>query len=245
VRVPSLTVVVAAMLVVGCSDGRTDVERAREAADYHDRARAIGFYQSHLEDHPDDFDARLEYTLLLGETWAFQGGDTQPILESLEILFVEQPGNIRVKELFAMMLVRQGVAAGEARRYGEAEAFLLRAADVHPDVGTASYHLGVLYEAQERRDDAFIAWVAAALKRPPIPDLYLRLGSAYLARGQVDRAVNTLLLVDELRGTSTYLIPEANCALARAYVERGDMAAAQPRYEVAAKDCEIPGLERP
>jgi len=87
--------------------------------------------------------------------------------------------------------------------------------------------------------------VAAALKRPPIPDLYLRLGRGYLARGQVDRAVSTLLLVDELRGTSTYLIPEANCALARAYMERGDMAAARPRYEAARDDCEVVGLEGP
>ena len=140
--------------------------------------------------------------------------------------------------------MRHGQAAAEARRYGEAEEFLLRAADVHPDVGTASYHLGVVYEMQERQDDAFRAWVAAALKRPPIPDLYLRLGREYLARGQVDRAVNTLLLVEELRGTSTYLIPEANCALARAYVERGDMDAAQPRFDDADDGCDIPGMER-
>lgn len=245
VPLPGVAVVgIAALLLVACSDGRTDLERARDAADYHDRARAIGFYQNHLVEHPDDFDARLEYTLLLGETWAFQGGDPQPILESLEILFVAAPGNLRVRELFAMMLVRQGRAEAEARRYGEAEAFLLRAADVHPDVGTASYHLGVLYETQERQEDAFVAWVAAALKRPPIPDLYLRLGLEYLARGQLDRAVNTLLLVDELRGTSTYLVPRANCALAHAYSQRGDMAAAQPRYESAEDDCEVAGLER-
>jgi len=243
-RLADVAVAVVAVLAVACSDGRTDLELARDAADYNDRARAIGFYQRHLVDHPGDFDARLEYTLLLGETWAFQGGDPEPILDNLEILFVEEPGNLRIKELFAMMLVRQGQAAAEARRYGEAEAFYLRAADVHPDVGTASYHLGVLYEAQDRQDDAFIAWVAAALKRPPIPDLYLRLGRAYLERGQVDRAVNTLLLVEELRGTSTYLIPEANCALARAYLERGDMAAAQPRYEAANDECQITGLER-
>ena len=233
-----------AVLSAACSDSRTDLERAREAADYNDRARAIGFYQVHLADHPDDFDARLEYTLLLGETWAFQGGDPQPILDSLEILFAEAPGNLRVKELFAMMLVRQGQAAAEARRYAEAEAFLLRAADVHPDVGTASYHLGVLYQDQQRRDDAFAAWVAAALKRPPIPDLYLRLGREYLARNQIDRAVNTLLLVEQLRGTSTYLIPQANCVLAQAYVQRGDTGSAQARYDAADGDCLIAELER-
>ena len=103
-RIRSLAVLATALLGLACSDGRTDLERAREAADYHDGARAIGFYQIHLAEHPEDFDARLEYTLLLGETWAFQGGDPQPILESLEILFVEEPGNLRVKELFAMML---------------------------------------------------------------------------------------------------------------------------------------------
>lgn len=245
-RAPELgtvVAVVAALMLGACSDGRTDLELARDAADDHDRARAIDFYQKHLGDTSADFDARLEYTLLLGETWAFQGGDPQPILENLEILFVEQPGNLRVRGLYAMMLVRQGQVAGEARRYGEAETLLRRAADVHPDVGTASYHLGVLYEAQERQEDAFIAWVAAALKRPPIPDLYLRLGREYLVRGQLDRAVNTLLLVDALRGTSTYLIPEANCALARAYMERGDMAAAQSRYEGAGDDCQISELE--
>ncbi len=235
---------VAALLAVACSDSRSDLERAREAADYNDRARAIGFYQSHLVDHPDDFDARLEYTLILGETWAFGGGDPEPILASLELLFAEEPGNLRVKELLAMMLVRKGQAAGEARRYGEAEELLQRAADVHPDVGTASYHLGVIYEVQQRQEDAFDAWIVAALKRPPIPDLYLRLGREYLTRGQLDRAVSTLLLVEELRGTSTYLIPQANCILAQAYMQRGDIDAAQPRYEAADDGCHIPGMER-
>ena len=230
------------VLAAGCSDGQTDLARAREAADYNDRARAVGFYQLHLETSPEDFDARLEYTLLLGETWAFQGGDAAPILENLEVLFAADPTNLRVRELFAMMLVRQGQAEAEARRYTEGEALYLRASDVHPEVGTPNYHLGILYENQGRQEDAFAAWVAAALKRPQIPDLYLRLGREYLARGQVDRAINTLLLVDELRGTSTYLLPEANCTLAAAYLVRDDMTSAQERYEAAGDACEVPGL---
>lgn len=236
-------IALAVIAIAGCADARTDLTRAKEAADYNDRARALGFYQLHLDANPDDFDARLEYTLLLGETWAFQGGDAAPILESLEILFMEQPDNIRVRELYAMMLIRQGKAAVDARRFGEAEELFLGAADVHPDVGTASYQLGVLYAIQERPEEAFAAWVAAALKRPQIPDLYFRLGREYLARGQLDRAVNTLLLVDELRGTSTYLIPETNCALAEAYVARGDVDRARTRYDSADAQCEIAALE--
>jgi tetratricopeptide (TPR) repeat protein len=231
------------LLATGCADTRSDLERAREAADYNDRARALGFYQMHLEAHPDDFDGRLEYTLLLGETWAFQGGDAAPILESLEMLFAEAPGNLRVRELYAMMLVRQGQAAAEARRYAEAEEFFLGAADVHPDVGTASYHLGVLYALQERPEQAFAAWVAAALKRPQIPDLYLQLGRQYLERGQLDRAVNTLLLVEELRGISTYLLPATNCALAEAYLQRGDAERARERYASAGEACRIAALD--
>ncbi|NKB89756.1 MAG: hypothetical protein GKS06_16190 [Acidobacteria bacterium] len=239
----NLVIFAAVIALAACNDGRTDLDRAKEAADYTDRARAIGFYQLHLEDNPDDFDARLEYTLLLGENWAFEGGDAGPILESLEVLFVEQPENLRVKELYAMMLVRQAQAAQEARRYGETEELLLQASDVHPDVGTASYHLGVLYGELDRGDEAFAALISAALKRPQIPDLYLQLGREYLAREMIDRAVNTLLLVDELRGTSTYLIPQANCALAEAYLKRGDESAARARRDSAHPECSVPGLD--
>jgi tetratricopeptide (TPR) repeat protein len=243
-RVSIAILAIALTAAAACGDGATDLERAREAADYNDRARAVGFYQLHLDANPDDFDIRLEYTLLLGEEWAYQGGDPEPILENLEILFQADPGNLRVRELFAMMLIRQGQASVAARRYDEGEALYLRAADVHPDVGTASYHLGVLYSEQGRPQEAFTAWVAAALKRPQIPDLYLRLGREYLAREQLDRAINTLLLVDELQGTSTYLLPETNCALAAAYLQRGDVTSAQARFDSAGANCAVAGLER-
>jgi tetratricopeptide (TPR) repeat protein len=234
----------AAFALMSCAEGPTDLQLARGAADDGDRPRAVGYYQRHLEAAPDDFDARLEYALLLGEIWAFQGGDPDPILHNLDLLFQADPSNLRVREYFAMMLVRQAQAAMESSRWDEAEAFLLHAIDVHPDVGTANYHLGVVYAGTGRGEEAFSAWVAAALKRPQIPDLYLRLGREYLERDALDRAVNTLLLVDELRGVSTYLLPEANCSLALAYQRRGDAEVAQERYERAGSSCEIPGLSR-
>lgn len=233
-----------AVLAAGCGEGVTPLERARQAADDNDRARAIGFYQQHLGSQPEDFEARLEYTLLLGESWALDGGDRQPILDNLALLHEADPGNLRVRELFAMMLVREGQAAIEAGNPSDAEAYYLAALDVHPDVGTASYHLGVLYEQQGRLDEAFEAWIVAALKRPPIPDLYLRLGRAYLERGEVDRAINTLELVPELRGISTYLIPEAYCAMAEAHLRRGDEPAAQEHLNRAGDECVIEGLAR-
>lgn len=230
-----------ALAAVGCGERVSDLELAQQAADESDRARAIGYYQRHLESTPDDFDARLEYTLLLGETWAFEGGDRRPILENLQALFEAQPGNLRVKELYAMMLVREGQAAAEARRYEDARAAYERAIDVHPDVGTSSYHLGVLYDEWGRPDAAFESYVAAALKRPPIPDLYLRLGLEYLARDDLDRAINTLELVEELRGTSTYLLPRMHCGLAQAYQRRGDDETARQHLQRAPEDCQIAG----
>lgn len=231
-----------AVLAVGCAASPSDLEQARAAAEDGDRARAIGLYQRHLEGATEDYDARLEYTLLLGEAWAYSGGDRGPILENLEILYGVDPGNVRVRELLAMMLVREAQASSAARRFEDAEAQYLRAIDVQPDVGTASYHLGNLYDEWQRPDDAFVAWVAAALKRPPIPDLYLRLGDAYLQRGDLDRAINTLELVEQLRGTSTYLLPRANCSLARAFVARGDLPNARERAARAGTDCRIEGL---
>jgi tetratricopeptide (TPR) repeat protein len=143
-----------------------------------------------------------------------------------------------------MMLVREGQAAVDAGRQGEAEAYYLEALDVHPDVGTASYHLGILYDEQGRSDEAFEAWIVAALKRPPIPDLYLRLGRAYLDRDEVDRAINTLELVPELRGISTYLIPAAYCGLAEAYFRRGDEPSAREHLNRAGDECLVEGLAR-
>jgi len=238
-RVASLAAM--AVLLAGaaaCGKAPTDLEQAREAADDGDRVRAIGFYQRHLEEAPDDFDSRLEYTLLLGEEWAFSGGDRRPILENLEMLHAADPGNLRVRELLAMMLVREGQAAASARRFEDAESYYLQAIDVQPDVGTASYHLGVLYADWDRPEEAFESWVAAAFKRPPIPDLYLRLGIEYTRRGDLDRAINTLELVEELRGTSTYLIPRAHCALAQAFSRRGDAERVQEHLLDATPDCD-------
>lgn len=226
-------------VAASCVPAESDLERARTAADENDRARAIGFYQRHLDGSPEDFDARLEYTLLLGEEWAFRGGDRAPILANLEQLYAAQPDNLRVRELFAMMLVREAQASVEARRYEEAESIYRRAIDVQPDVGTPHYHLGVLYEQMGRPEDAFRSWVAAALKRPPIPDLYLRLGLEYLERGDLDRAINTLELVEELRGTSTYLIPRMHCGLASAYGQRGEVDVARGHLDRAHDECAV------
>lgn len=241
-RSAELALLIAAALGAACTAPPSDLELARQAADDGDRARAIGLYQRHIDTSPDDFDARLEYTLLLGESWAFSGGDRGPILENLEQLYQADPSNLRVRELLAMMLVREGQAAAAARRFEDAEAEYLRAIDVQPDVGTASYHLGNLYDDWDRSDEAFSAWVAAALKRPPIPDLYLRLGEAYLERGDLDRAINTLELVEQLRGTSTYLLPRAHCALARAYLQRGDLDSARNHADQAGESCFVQGL---
>ncbi len=236
------TVLMVALLAGACAEDRSALELAREASDDGDRARSIGLYQRHLEQSSDDFEARLEYTLLLGEVWAFRGGDRGPIVESLEQLYNAQPDNLRVKELYAMMLVREGQAAGTARRFEEAEGYYQRALDVHPDVGTPSYHLGVMYQTQGRGQEAFEAYIAAALKRPPIPDLYLRLGRGYLERGDLDRAINTLQLVNELRGTSTYLLPAAHCALAEAYHRRDDDDTARDHLARSGADCSVAGL---
>lgn len=240
---PELVVaILIAALAVGCGAQPTDLELARQAGDDGDRPRAIGLYQRHLETSPEDFDARLEYTLLLGEVWAFAGGDRSPIVDNLELLYAADPGNLRVRELLAMMLVRDGQAAVAARRFEDAEAMYLRAIDVQPDTGTASYHLGNLYAEWGRPDDAFVSWVAAALKRPPIPDLYLRLGEAYAQRDDLDRAINTLELVEQLRGTSSYLLPRARCALARAYRDRGDLPQARLSADLAGDSCILEGL---
>lgn len=239
----SWKLLVVLLLIASCGEGPSALEQARNAADDRDRSRAIGFYQRHLETEPTDFDARLEYTLLLGEEWAFRGGDPEPILDNLQLLYEEQPDNTRVKELLSMMLVREGQVAMEARRYEDAEEHFREAIDVHPDVGTAHYHLGKLYQARGRSEDAFESYVAAAIKRPPIPDLYLRLGLAYLDRGDLDRAINTLELVGDLRGTSTYLLPRMHCGLARAWLRRGDEEVAREHLGRAQDGCEVPGLD--
>lgn len=231
-----------AALAAACGVSPSALELARAAGEERDRPRAIGLYQRYLEERPDDFDVRLEYTLLLGEEWAYRGGDREPIVENLARLHAARPDNARVKELLGMMLVGQGQAALAARRFEEAEGRYLRAIDVNPDVGTPSYHLGVLYEEWGRPDDAFASYVAAAQKRPPIPDLYLRLGLQYLEHGDADRAISTLGLVEQLRSTSSYLIPRMHCALAEAYRRRGDLEQAREHLDSAPADCVIPGL---
>jgi tetratricopeptide (TPR) repeat protein len=235
----ALTALVAA---AGCGDSDANaLEAARRAARDGDEARAVGLYQQYLEQQPDDFDVLKEYTITLGERWAYKGGDTAPIIENLEKLYAMRPADQDVQGLLSVMLIHEGQVAGEAGRFEDAEADYRRAVAVNPESGAAQYNLGVLYADRGEPDQAFAQFRAAAAKRPQIPDLYLRLGRAYLQRDDPDRAITTLGLVIELSGMSTYLIPEAHCGLAQAYDAKGMEAEAAAELEMADETCELGG----
>ena len=234
--------VVFAVGAAGCADSETrSFDAARRAVRDGDSARAVGFYQEYLEEHPDDFEVLKEYTLTLGERWAYVGGDRAPIIANLERLYELRPSDQDVQGLLSVMLIREGQVAGEAERFEEAEEVYRRAVAVNPEAGAAQYNLGKLYEQQGAADQAFAQYRAAAAKRPQIPDLYLRLGRAYSSRGDFDRAIVTLGLVVELSGVSTYLLPEAHCSIAQAYHGKGMAEEATVALERAADDCELGG----
>ena len=237
-----LTILVCALVAAGCGNFDADpLEAARRAVKDSDPERAVGLYQRYLEDNPDDFEVLKEYTLTLGERWAFEGGDRGPIIENLQRLYEMRPSDQDVQGLLSVMLVREGQAAGEAQRFEEAESAFQQAIAANPESGAAQYHLGVLYDDRNDGDQAFAQYRAAAAKRPPIPDLYLRLGNAYLDRGDLDRAITTLGLVIELSGVSTYLVPQAHCSLARAYSGKSMASEAADHLEQGGDACEIGG----
>jgi tetratricopeptide (TPR) repeat protein len=231
-----------ALLAGGCGEGEADaLDAARRAVRDGDDARAVGLYQRYLEEAPDDFEVLKEYTLTLGERWAYDGGDRAPIIENLEKLYEMRPSDQDVQGLLSLMLIREGQVAAEASRFEEAERVFRQAIAVNPESGAAQYHLGVLYEERGEDDQAFAQYRAAAAKRPQIPDLYLRLGRAYLRRDDADRAITTLGLVLELSGVSTYLLPEAHCGLAQAYARKGMMQEAEAALERATDNCALGG----
>lgn len=237
---PSALCVLALVLpAAACGGDSNPLETAREAEEEGDRARAIVAYQRYLEDHPDDYAVLKEYTLTLGEEWATHGGDRDPVIENLELLYGQRPGDSQVQGLLSVMLVRQGQAAAENRRYEAAERAYRRAIAVNPESGQAQYHLGRLYDEWGRPEEAFAQYRAAALKRPPIPDLYVQLGRAWLDRGDPERAITTLGLVMELRGVSSYLVPRAHCLLAEAYLETGETSEALEHLDGAGPDCAV------
>ena len=215
------------------------LDAARSAVRDGDFARAVGFYQTYLEDQPDDYEVLKEYTFTLGERWAYDGGDRGPIIQNLERLYELRPSEEDVQGLLSLMLVREGQAGSEAGRFEESEQIYRRAIAVNPEAGLAQYNLGMLYDKQGKGDQAFAQYRAAAAKRPQIPDLYLRLGEVYLGRGDFDRAIVTLGLVVELSGVSTYLLPQAHCGIARAYHSKGMMADAVKAGERAGDECEL------
>lgn len=231
----ALGLAVAGIACVGSSD---PLESAREAEEAGDFARAIAAYQRYLDDHPDDYAVLKQYTLTLGEQWATHGGDRGPLLENLERLYERRPADSQVQGLLAVMLVRDGQAAAENERYEAAESAFRRAIAVNPESGAPQYHLGKLYEERGRHEEAFAQYRAAALKRPPIPDLYLELGRAWLAADDPDRAITALGLVLELRGMSTYLVPRAHCLMAEAYLAKGDSSEALQHLDVAGPNCQ-------
>jgi tetratricopeptide (TPR) repeat protein len=232
-------VLAVAFAATACGDlDANSLDAARRAVRDGDSARAIGLYQRYLEEQPDDFDALKEYTLTLGERWAYDGGDRAPIIESLDTLYEMRPSDQEIQGLLSLMLIREGQVAVEAGRFEEAETVLRRAIAVNPESGAAQYQLGVLYDQKGEPDQAFGQYRAAAAKRPQIPDLYLQLGRAYLERDDADRAITTLGLVLELSGVSTYLLPEANCSLAQAYTAKGMAQEAQEALELATEACD-------
>jgi len=227
------------MLAAACGGEVDALEAARRAVRDGDEARAVGLYQRYLENRPDDYDALKEYTLTLGERWAYQGGDRTPIIENLAKLYEMRPADQDVQGLLSVMLIREGQVAGEGGRFEEAEQIYRRAIAVNPESGAAQYHLGVLYAGRSDAEQAFAQYRAAAAKRPQIPDLYLRLGRAYLDRNDPDRAITTLGLVLELTGVSTYLVPQAQCGLAQAYAARGMQEESRQALENATADCSV------
>lgn len=236
----AFTVLLITVMGSGCSnDPEAVLEAARRASRDGDDARAIGLYQEYLVGRPDDFEVLKEYTISLGERWAYDGGDRQPIIDNLDRLYEMRPSDQDVQGLLSLMLIRESQAAAEAGRFEEGEQFLRRAIAVNPESGAAQYNLGVLYETRGDAEQAFAQFRAAAAKRPQIPDLYLRLGRAYLRRDDPDRAITTLSLVVELSGVSTYLLPQAYCGLAQAYGERDMQVEAQEALERAGDDCEV------
>jgi len=241
-RASGLLVVLGTLATAGCGDlDAGSLEAARRAVKDGDSARAVGLYQDYLRDQPDDFEVLKEYTLTLGERWAYDGGDRGPIIANLERLYEMRPADQDVQGLLSLMLIREGQVAAEAGRNEEAQAVLRRAVAVNPESGAAQYQLGMLHEDRGEAEQAFAQYRAAAAKRPQIPDLYLRLGRAYMARDDPDRAITTLGLVVELSGVSTYLLPEAYCGLAQAYASKGMEQEAQDALERAADTCELGG----
>lgn len=236
---------VCVLLVAGsglaCAGESNPLETAREAEEEGDRIAAIAAYQRYLEENPDDYNVLKEYTLTLGEQWATHGGDREPIIENLEHLYEQRPGDSQVQGLLAVMLVREGQAAADNLRYEAAEEAYRNAIAVNPESGAPQYHLGKLYEEWGRPEDAFAQYRAAALKRPPIPDLYIELGRAWLGRDDPARAITALSLVLELRGVSTYLVPRAHCLLAEAYAENGQTSEALEHLDSAPEDCPVRG----
>lgn len=235
-----MVVVVATTAACGASSG-DPLDNARRAVRDGDAARAVGFFQEYLNEHPDDYDVLKEYTLTLGERWAYDGGDRTPIVQNLQKLYDMRPSDEQIQGLLSTMLVREGQASAESLRFEEAEAAYRQAIAVNPESGAAQYHLGILYEQRENADEAFSQYRSAAAKRPQIPDLYLRLGRAYLARGDLDRAITTLSLVFELEGISTYLVPEAHCSLAQVYTRMDMDAEAQNHLQQAVEGCSLAG----
>lgn len=239
--VPALLSLCAVITLAACGQGGNPLERAREAYRAGDRVSAIGHYQRYLEENAEDFDVRKEYTLTLGEEWAYAGGDRAPIIEELDWLYEQRPSDEVVQGLLSTMLISDGQAAAESERYEDAEAAYIRAMAVNPEAGHAQYFLGKLYDDWGRSDDAFTQYRSAAAKYPEIPDLYLRLGGAYLDRGDNDRAISHLEIVPQLQ-ISSYLIPEAHCLLARAYFAEGLEDEALEHLDQAVEGCRVEGL---
>ena len=139
--------------VASCADSDSrPLDAARSAVRDGDFARAVGFYQEHLEGQPDDYDVLKEYTFTLGERWAYDGGDRSPIIANLEQLYELRPSEEDVQGLLSLMLVREGQAGAEAGRFEEAEKIYRRAVAVNPEAGLAQYNLGILYDEQGKAD---------------------------------------------------------------------------------------------
>jgi type IV pilus assembly protein PilF len=123
----------------------------------------------------------------------FRAGRTSEALETLDRARQREPGDARLQSAYGTMCFQAG-------RYPEAEAAFLRALEIDPYLTDAHNFLGAVYAEMGRGAEAEEQY-RIALRDPayPTPELvYLNLGLLHIARGDDERAVESLRRAVEL-----------------------------------------------
>ncbi len=151
---------------------------------------AINSYMKFLEKNPDAF--QVHYNI--GNCYK-EKGEHDKAIEEFQIVISkirESKPDLKGDELAAKAFAGIGEAHVKKGDYKSAQENFQRSVEIHPSDEVLAYNVGEIYFANERVEEAIQFFNLATQIKPDWSEPYLKLGYAYLNKGDMEKAKENL-----------------------------------------------------